>query len=287
MNSYFTDIILRGNDLWPAFHDKRVFIGGGTGFFGSWFTHLFKTLNVPVESRGRRNDWDITNPSTFSTAQKEADIIFHLAFPVAEGLVSEDKMYDVVVAGTRNLIAAAKSGAKILFVSTGAVHDSSSYLGQLKKEAEDMVLNAGGQVVRPFATVGPGMSLNAHFAISHFIQNKLDNKPLEVSSYPIYRSFAHIIDVVIQTMHVALLGDGKPYDVGSDSVLTIEQAAKVISSNIAYTDKVAPSYAGAFHVANLQRIRHQFNLDLSYSSEAAIADTLRYYENRSSDILFT
>ncbi len=60
----FDEIHLHGSSLWPALEGKRLFISGGTGFFGCWLLETFDYLTEIY-----RLQTDITvlsrNPETF------------------------------------------------------------------------------------------------------------------------------------------------------------------------------------------------------------------------------
>src|SRR5579859_2069842 len=64
---YFDEIYYRGTDIWPAFHNKSIFIAGHTGFYGGWlFWFLTKLsdygINVKVYGGSRSNGFNILAP---------------------------------------------------------------------------------------------------------------------------------------------------------------------------------------------------------------------------------
>ena len=284
MNTYLDKIFWRGTDLWSEFAGKTVFVAGATGFYGSWFVDFFtylqsKGIDLRIEGGSRHAGWDIVDFSTYTDFQRRADFIINCA-GYSDANQDEETIWKSHHEGPLILFRSMKLGAKGLQIGTGAIGGESLY-AQAKQFAEADLNDIGGlQFVRPFATVGPRMGLDRHFAISTFIRRHLAGQVLEVSNEPITRSFCHIADLVIQMLHVLVNGDGRPYQVGSDSEITIEEAAALISPRVNIVTHPFPTNAASNrYVADLTRIRNQFNLDLEWDSSRAILDTLRYYQS--------
>lgn len=130
---------------WEALRGKRLFITGGTGFFGMWllesFAHANTTLNLGAEAVVLTRD-----PSAFARKAPHlsgrADLTFiagdvrDFAFPpgvfshvihagtTSGSPVSPEEMVTTIADGTRQVLTfACQSGAeRLLYVSSGAVY---------------------------------------------------------------------------------------------------------------------------------------------------------------------
>lgn len=275
-------IYYRGTDLWPALAGKRVFVAGSAGFFGRWFVAALNDLKlrgVAVEFVGgsRAGGWDLNNPRTYSAFQLEADYVINCA-GWAIGGSKEDLLLQHVI-GPVNLCNHLHDGATMLQFSSGAARSPKTQYARVKLGAEQQLQIMGRplQIVRPFAVIGPGMPLGTPFAIPTFIQRRLAGQSLEVRP-GLTRSFCHIADLIVQCFHVMLAGDGQPYEVGSDDPITVEAAARLISDDVRLVDHEFVTNAGMdTYVADLSRVKSQFNLSLDWTSEQAVVETWRSF----------
>lgn len=281
--AHLDNVALRTTDLHAAFHGKRVFIAG-RGFYGSafeaYFNHLkTRGIDVQVDSLSRRDNWHIDDVESYGSINVWADFVINAA-GAASGGTDRDMLFTHGI-GPTYLFFNMGIGGKGLQISTGAIDADTPY-GRAKRLAElgISLLGRDVQIVRPFATVGPGMDLSSHFAIPTFIRRKLAGQPLEVRC-ECHRSFCHIADLLVQMLHVLVLGDGKPYEVGSPNVLSMEEAARLISADVKVADclhTTFPSNAGLDFYSPLNlRVLEAFNLGLDYTSEEAILDTVRSF----------
>ncbi|MDC6625437.1 hypothetical protein OEZ82_25750, partial [Leclercia adecarboxylata] len=126
--------------------------------------------------------------------------------------------------------------------------------------------------------VGPGMNLDAAFAVSAFIRRAMVGLPLEVSTTPITRSFCHINDMIVQCLHVMAHGLGEPYEVGSDDPFLIGEAALLISDDVVLVGRSFQTNAGqSRYIANLTKLRDRFNISLDFDSKTSILDTYHWH----------
>lgn len=281
---YLKSIFWRTTDIHGHFVGKSVFVAGHRGFYGSWFYDFFRYLreehsfDLGLSGGSRRDGFNVIQTRTYPLTLKKADYVINCA-GATEGLTDvELKMIHGAAPGWLRLHMA--EHATLLHFSSGAaVHPRTPY-AYAKQDGERTLGHYNGpvQIVRPFATVGPGMGLDRQSAISTFLTAKLAGQPLEVPSRLIVRSFAHAADLMVQALHVMIHGDGKPYEVGSDDALTIEEAARLISEDVKVIDRDFPSNAGMDeYVADLSRVREHFNLSLDWDSRRAVLDTAQHY----------
>lgn len=159
---------------------RPVALTGATGFIGSALAEALAQRGVPsvalvrsaTDARpGQRQVvGDLTVPSTLADLVAGAEVLVHAASYVGSqtGLQQE-----VNVAGTRDLVRAAQDAGvrRIVYVSTAGVYGGSlrggeredeavvapgSTLSASRRSAEEVVLAAGGLVVRPHLVYGVG-----------------------------------------------------------------------------------------------------------------------------------
>jgi len=145
------DLILQHTAaVWPEFRGQRVFITGGTGFFGIWLLESFAWANAklnldaeavvltrnPAAFRGKAphlaahhaiqfHTGDVRN---FEFPEGRFSHVIHAATESTSGLNERDPlaMLDDIVAGTRRALdfAVASGARKFLLTSSGAVYGS-------------------------------------------------------------------------------------------------------------------------------------------------------------------
>jgi dTDP-glucose 4,6-dehydratase len=134
--------------LWPLARGKRIFITGGTGFFGSWlvdsFAHANATLQLGAELVVLTRDPDATilrlpqlaslagvrlyrgDVRGFERPSEHFDVVIHGAAESSQQAhVGDDqRMFETIVDGTRETLALARSAGARTYVllSSGAVY---------------------------------------------------------------------------------------------------------------------------------------------------------------------
>ena len=245
----------------------KIFLTGGTGFFGKSIHSMLK--------RGFGPKWDFTilsrdpkkfladNPEfcglpsvnfisgdvrNFPFPEQVFDYIFHAAAPAKAMPPGEER--DIIIRGTHRVLDfARRCGARrLLFVSSGAAYgpqppdleripedfpcSSVTEYGIAKNEAEQMCLESGIETViaRCFTFVGPYLNRNIHFAIGNFIRDCLANQDIEIQGDGTpYRSYLYADDLVKWLFTILFEGHGgQAYNVGSDQAISIRELAETV-----------------------------------------------------------
>jgi nucleoside-diphosphate-sugar epimerase len=145
-------ILSETSSLWPSLKNQKVFLTGGTGFFGSWFLETLACANRELQlgaealvlSRNqeafakRRPHLAKDNAihfhhgdvRMFEFPNEPADFIVHAATPASAALnqANAAEMFDTIVAGTKrvleyaNFCQEAGTNPRILLISSGAVY---------------------------------------------------------------------------------------------------------------------------------------------------------------------
>lgn len=245
---------------------KRVFITGGTGFFGK--SMLDYRLRHP-EWEWARAEWVLLSrsPERFVAANpalaNQEDISFVAGdvrdFDFPEGrfdaiihaatsaltTISDEEMISVTVEGTSRIIEFAKTAGrpKILFTSSGAVYgprtspasegdecNPVTAYGKGKLESEKLLLASGldVKIARCFAFVGQYLPRTIHFAIGNFMQDCLEGRDIVIKGdgTPL-RSYLYADDLVEWLFAILDRGvSGGLYNVGSGDAVSILEVAK-------------------------------------------------------------
>jgi len=247
---------------------RRVFITGGTGFFGK--SMLDYRLRHP-EWQWAESEWVVLSRSPerfaaeyprlanqpgvsfvagdvrdFTFPQGHFDAIIHAATSAVTTLPDEE-MTSVIVDGARRVVEFAKAAScpTLLFTSSGAVYgprtspayeddecDPVTAYGKGKLAAERLFVDSDLEVklARCFAFTGPYLNRGIHFAIGNFIQNCLDGKPIVINGdgTPL-RSYLYADDLVEWLFAILERGEsGRPYNVGSDRAVSIRELAETV-----------------------------------------------------------
>lgn len=322
--------------LWEELRGARIFITGGTGFFGKW---LLESLIWANDRLGLQAHCTVLtrDPRLFGRQaphlMSRADLAFatgdvrdfafpagaythviHAATPASAKLNDDEplQMFETIVHGTqRTLEFARQSGARrFLFASSGAVygkqpsaitHLAEDFTGgpdptnprsayaEGKRAAEMLgVLFAARHgfdflIARGFAFVGPGLPLDAHFAVGNFIRDGLVGGPIRVNGdgSP-YRSYLYAADLAVWLWTILLRGEtGRPYNTGSEEHMTIAELAQKVARffgvDFVVSRKPDPQGQSERYVPATQRARQELGLSVRVPFADALARTVAWH----------
>lgn len=327
--------VAQAEDVWAALRRGRVFMTGGTGFFGCWLLEAFLWANdtrhlgasAVVLTRDRAGfarkaphlashpavtllDGDVR---TFAFPEGAFSHVVHAAADSSTSLDTRDPslMLETLVCGTRRVLELARrSGARrFLLASSGAVYgrqppsvthvsedfrggpdpaDSRHVYGEGKRAAEMLCAVHAGRdleptIARGFAFVGPHLPIDAHFAIGNFVRDTLNGGPIRVlgDGTPL-RSYLYAADLAIWMWTILVKGTAmRPYNVGSDEDMTVEQVARrfgdLYSVPVSIARAPVPGAAAERYVPSIARARTELGLRVSVPLDEAIRRTMRWH----------
>ncbi len=227
---------------------------------------------------------------------------------VRPGAASPLRLFETIVDGTRCAIAAAGATCKgFLLLSSGAIYglgalnsthfaegdpggpkafSGKSAYAEGKRAAEQLAIIAAGngvpvRIARCFAFVGPHMPFDRHFAIGNFIADAVDGRRILVKSdgRPL-RSYLYMSDLLRALIAILVDGvAGRPYNVGSDIAITIEELAhrvnRVVGGNGVQIEGAASDPLDRY-VPNTTRLRSELGFAQEVPLDAAIARTAKW-----------
>ena len=182
---------------------------------------------------------DLLNKESLKKAVEGVDVIYHLA-AIVDYLAPKDDMFKVNVIGTKNLLEVSKAKKFIYLSSTAAMgkklkeipanestpcHPSDFY-GQTKLDAEKLVKEAGGIILRSADVFGPGFTEGYDYMISG-----LENGTLPVvGDGKNFIQWIHIDDLIQALLLVKENGKpGEVYIVSGKEVKTLNECLELLA----------------------------------------------------------
>lgn len=225
--------------VWDELRGKRIFITGGTGFFGCWmlesFTWAVDKFGLDTTAVVLTRDPDSflkkaphlgTHPSitlhegdvrSFKFPSGRYSHIIHMATEASRKLNDENPllMLDTIIKGTSHTLDfAVSSGAtKLLLVSSGAVYGRQP--SDITHISEDFI--GAPDVTDPGSAYGEGKRLAEHLCVlygRYGVESKIARGFAFVGPYlPLDTHFAigNFIGDAIKGQSIEIKGDGTPY----------------------------------------------------------------------------
>jgi dTDP-glucose 4,6-dehydratase len=333
-------ILQQTRGLWEELRGQRLFITGGTGFFGCWLLESFAwandrlDLNAQAVVLSRRPEVfreKVPRLAAHPAIELQRGDVLSFDFPPgrfshvihaateATGRLTADNpllVFDTIVAGTRRTLEFARccGARKFLLTSSGAVygrqpqqltHVSEEYrggpdptdpgwaYGEGKRTAEMLCAlfhreyGLETKIARCFAFVGPYLPLNQHFAVGNFIRDATEGRPVAVhGDGSTVRSYLYASDLVVWLLTILMRGvAGRPYNVGSDTPITISRLAQEVVD--AVDPRLSICYSGAdsasasnevdYYVPNTDRASAEFGLRATVALADGIARTRQWH----------
>ena len=229
--------------------ESKILVTGGTGRIGKYLVNALvqqgEKVRALIKEGMVENEnveifyGDILNKESLKKAVEGVDVIYHLA-AIIDYLAPKGLMFDVNVIGTKNLLEVSKAKKFIYLSSTAALGKKlkeipatestpcrpSEFYGQTKLDAEKLVKEGGGIIIRSADVFGSGFTEGYDYVISG----------LEYGSLPIigdgknFIQWIHISDLV-QALLLAK-ENGKPgevYIVAGKEVKTLNECLELLA----------------------------------------------------------
>lgn len=330
-------VLAHTESVWEELRGNRIFITGGTGFFGCWLLESFAWANdrlnlnasalvltrstsafhqkAPHLANHPSIQFQLGDVRSFTFPEGKFSHVIHAATEVTSSLNKEHPLLqlDTIVQGTRHTLEFAKvcGAKKFLLTSSGAVYGKQpsdiqviledycgapdtmqpqSVYGEGKRLAELMCATYSSEcgietkIARCFAFVGPYLPIDEHFAIGNFIQDILKGVPICVNGDGTpYRSYMYAADLCIWLWTILAHGKScQPYNVGSDTPITIADLAKTITGivnpelPIKIVCSPAPDQSPERYVPSTQKAVDELNLPSKIDLEESIKLTIAW-----------
>ncbi|HTM25555.1 MAG TPA: NAD-dependent epimerase/dehydratase family protein [Vicinamibacterales bacterium] len=326
--------------LWEDLRGARLFITGGTGFFGCWLLEtllwandrlrLGASLVVLTRNRGAfaakaphlASDAAVAfhtgDVRTFEFPVGEFSHVVHAGMDATTQLDRRDPrlMLETMLGGTRHTLEFARAcgASRFLLASSGSVygrqradlaHVPEDYAGAPDacdvrmvhgegKRASEMLCAVYADsrltptVARCFAFHGPYLPIDIHFAIGNFIRDAMQGGPIRVAGDGTpYRSYLYGADLAAWLWTILLRGESmRPYNVGSDAALTIEQLARLVGAAfdpvvpVTVARAPVPGAPPERYVPAITRATNELGLRVTVPLEDGIRRTVEWHTQR-------
>jgi nucleoside-diphosphate-sugar epimerase len=251
---------------------------------------------------------DISNCNSLPVA----DLVIHAAASTdaSRYLHHPEKETLNALAGMSNFCNLARSylrNSKILFTSSGAVYgnyspniefidegysvneansvDGSKFVyTAAKRDCERLIKELGADgldvsIARCFAFVGRYLPRDQHFAIGNFINDGLNERPIQVNTKSIiYRSFMHGDDLANWLIKICLASNQSApiFNVGSDEAISIQDLAQKIANYFGVSaNMIPPSSEISRYIPSINKAKKELNLALEKNLDEAIDSTIK------------
>lgn len=253
-------------DIIAELSGKRIFLTGGTGFFGKsildYFTrHPVPDMTVAVLARHTekfRRDFPelciLPGLSFLSGDVRDSpfppdrfDYVIHAATPAVTTLVPGE-MRSIIEEGTKQALRFADhcGSVRFLLTSSGAVYGPQppdldripedfpcrpvTEYGIAKLAAEHLCRESGQYVLlaRCFSFIGRYLPRDIHYAAGNFLRDCEQNRPITIQGDGrTIRSYLYADDLVEWLFSLLISGrSGIPYNIGSEDALSIQELAE-------------------------------------------------------------
>lgn len=256
---------------------------------------------------------------SFEFPDEKFSHVIHAATEASARLNAEQPlvMFSTIVEGTRRVLEFARQcGARnFLLTSSGMVYgrqppelthvpedhpggpdptEPKSAYGEGKRAAEMLCALYAKQhgletkIARCFAFVGPYLPLDIHFAIGNFIRDGMAGGPIRVNGDGTpFRSYLYAADLAVWLWTILLKAPtARPYNVGSETALTIAEIAHIVAAAfeppvpVVIAQVPVAGKAPERYVPQTVRARQQLGLEQTISLQEAVRKTIIWHKQQ-------
>ncbi|MEA4862306.1 MAG: NAD-dependent epimerase/dehydratase family protein [Victivallaceae bacterium] len=292
-----------------SFDQKRIFVTGGTGFFGKSLLDFLKSSKCRAElwllSRDpdgfRRRHPEYANHPGWHFWKGDArdfplppvgfDYVIHAASCAAD---DPDVVCFTCTSAIRVLELASRSGARTVFLSSGAVYGPLSRpaletdipmpatpYGHAKLAAEQLFLESGlpAAAARCFSFIGPHISSGTGYAAADFLAAAAEHRPLRITgNAETVRSYLSAGNWAAWILALLKNGGGV-WNVGSPLPVSVGELAGRIAALRGLPVEDCGIAAASYYVPDVDKIRREFRLEVPADPIPEIEKTLQTFEN--------
>jgi len=234
-------ILTHTKDLWEELRGKRLFITGGTGFFGCWLLESFAWVNDKLDLNAsalvltrnydefKRNaphlaanpaiKFHIGDVGNFNFPEGEFSHIIHAASASARGKFNNENpllRFDTIVEGTRHTLdfAVECNAGKFLYTSSGNIYGKQPF--SMTHISEDYC--GAPEPDEPNAALGVGKRAAEFLCMTYSQKYGIETKIARCFSFigpylqlDIHYAIGNFIRDGLNGGHIWVNGDGTPY----------------------------------------------------------------------------
>ena len=300
-------ILERTAPLWEEVRGHRIFVTGGTGFFGCWLVESFCYINealalgatMVVLTRkpaafAAKCPHLAANPGvalhcgdvrTFTFPEGKFEYVLHAATDASTRAATEDPQNtrSTIVEGTEHTLqfASASGVMKFLLTSSGAVY------GKQPPEVTHLSENYTRSLdpADPVNVYGESKRADQHFAIGNFIGDVLAGRPIQIlgDGTP-RRSYLYAADLAVWLWTMLFRAPALvPFNVGSAHDVSILELAHTVAATlnpkteILVAQQAVRGTAPIRYVPCVDRAREVLGLRQSIGLEESIRRTAEWY----------
>ena len=259
---------MTAENIAASFRGRRIFVTGGTGFFGKSILSMVKrgflpetefvllsrdpgrfASGAPELAKLPNVRFVVGDVRDFPFPAERFDFVIHGAAPALTSLPVGEQRSIILDGGRRVLEFTERCGAaRVMMISSGAVYGvqppeleripedfpcrPATEYGIAKLEAERMFLESGipAAIPRCFAFTGPYLNRDIHFAIGNFIRDALAGEAVVVKGDGTpFRSYLYADDLVEWLFALLAASEEKLVcNVGSDRAVSICELAYTV-----------------------------------------------------------
>ncbi len=300
---------------------SHLAITGGSGFVGSWVSEMVSLLNDEFKfdmrltllvrdgekfqqekaHLSKRADIKLQQVDVRDSFEVGHDVNYLIhAASTPSGQAEASRPFDsmrIIADGTANALEAVENCSDFrLFVNLSSAfcaHEAQNSYVMAKRYGEVLVSAARSQKrlptinVRPYAFIGPYLSLKAPFALNNFIRDALQQSSIRIlGDGRSIRSYLYGADAAMWLLRLLALGESsKTYSLGSSKGVYLSALAEEVASNFSPVPDIQLQRQQSFLrgveelVADTTQIEKEIGVKEVISLQASVKKTINWWQH--------